>query len=141
MVDSLRRLPWKEPPDPLPDGRGRRIPGGPIYDLATVQQLAADGERIHYATRKCAQNVEDLEWDVDDIARLIAALKGQDYCNSEWCTGRSGTVMDTDAYTIHYDHVEACRGVQWRHPQYYLKFGFRPSDPRLIVWVVSCHLS
>lgn len=140
MVDSLRRRPWKPPPDPLPDGRDRRIPRGPLYDLATVQQLAADGERIHYATQKCAQNVEDLEWDVDDIARLIAALKGQDYRNSEWCMGNGRTVMDADAYTVHYDHVEACRGDQ-RHPQYYLKFGFRSSDPCLIVWVVSCHLS
>lgn len=140
MVDSLRRLPWTQPPAPLPDGQGRRITGGPIYDLATVQDLA-DGDHIHLATQKCAKNVEDLEWDVDDIARLIAALRAEDYRNSEWCLGRGGTAIDADAYAIHYDYIEACRSVAWRHPQYYLKFGFRPNDPRLIVWVMSCHLS
>lgn len=107
--------------------------------MSTVQQLA-ESDRIFLATQKCARNVEDLEWDMDDIARLIASLQAQDYRNSEWCAGCGGTVIEADAYAVHYDHIEACRSDQ-RHPQYYLKFGFRPDDPRLIVWVMSCHLS
>lgn len=140
MVDSLRRLPWKPPPDPLPDGEGkRRISGGPVYDLATVQRLVND-DRIYLATRDCSNNVEDLEWDTDDVARLISALLPKDYRNSEWCTARSGKVIDADAYAIHYDHIEGCRSDRWRHPSYFLKFGFRHDDPLLIVWVVSCHV-
>lgn len=139
MVDTLRRLPWTPPPDPLPEGeRARRI-RGPIYDLAAVQRLV-DGDRIFLATRKCANDVENLNWDVDDVAKLVAALERSDFRNSEWCMGSNGKVIDADAYAIHYDHIGECRSNHLRHPSYYLKFGFRHNDPRLIVWVMICHI-
>jgi len=140
MVDTLRLRPWTPPPDPVPEGeRARRIPG-PIYDLATVQHLAHGGP-IYLASDRCEKNVEALEWDTEDIAKFIAALRPNDYRNSEWCQGRSRKVIAADVYALHYDHIAACRSVSSRHPQYYLKFGFRHDDPRLTVWVMSCHLS
>ncbi|WP_157818112.1 hypothetical protein [Candidatus Thiodictyon syntrophicum] len=105
-----------------------------------MQHLAQRGP-IFLASDRCEKKVEALEWDTDDIVNLIAALCPKDYRNSEWCEGRSRKVIDADVYALHYDHIEACRSVPWRHPQYYLKFGFRHDDPRMTVWVMSCHLS
>lgn len=140
MVDTLRRRPWTLPPDPLPEGPGARRISGPIYDLASVKALA-HGDRIFLATVRCATDVEDMEWDTDDIAKFIASLETKDFRNSEWCTGSKGQVYDADAYAIYYDPIAECRGVNWQHRKYYIKFGFPPNDPHLRVWVLSCHIS
>ena len=141
MVNNPRRALWTPPPVPLPDEGPARRKVGPIYDLPTVQELVTSGGgQIYTATDRCEDDLVKLEWDVGDVAKLIAALKAEDYHVSEWCKGRGGAVIDADAYTIRYDHLEECRG-NLRHAQYYIKFGFRNNDPRLIVWVFSCHLS
>lgn len=114
---------------------------GPLYDLATVQDLVrSDGNQIFAATDRCENDLENLEWDVDDVAKLIAALAAEDYRASEWCKGRGGIVIDADSYAIRYNHLDECRS-DVRHAQYYVKFGFRNNDPKLIVWLFSCHLS
>lgn len=137
MVDTLRRQPWVAPPDPLP---GVRRKPGPIYDLAAVQARVT-GDTVFLATQRCRDAVEDLDWDSGDVARLIRALTQQDYRNSEWCESSRGVVTDADVYVLHYDPIDACRGDRARHQRYYLKFGFRPNDPRLTVMVFSCHVS
>lgn len=141
MVDNLRKVLWTPPPSPLPDEEMARRKTGPLYDLAAVQDLVrSDGNKIFSATDRCEDDLENLEWDVDDVAKLIAALAVEDYRASEWCKGRSGIVMDADSYAIRYNHLDECRGDH-RHAQYYVKFGFRNNDPKLIVWLFSCHLS
>jgi hypothetical protein len=140
MVDTLRRRPWTPPPEPLSAAGTRRLPG-PVYELAAVQAHVT-GDRVYLATPKCAANVEDLEWDADDVARLIASLRPEDYHTSQWSAGSRGIViLDTDAYVIHYDSVAHLRGHPWRHPSYYIKFGVRHNDPSLLIWTFSCHLS
>lgn len=139
MVNNPRRTLWIPPPLPLSeDELGRRLPG-PIYELGVVQSLVCAAQ-IHVATDRCEQSLEDLEWDLDDVAGIMLVLQPQDYHTSEWCTGRSRIVLDADAYQVRYDDLERCRG-DWRHPEYYIKFAFRNNDPRLIVWLFSCHLS
>ena len=137
MVDTLRKQPWTPPPDPLPDER--RKPG-PLYDLAAVQAVA-DGDHIYLATRRCAEAGERLEWDTDDIAKLFSALRPEDYRNSEWCTSSRGQVADADVYRLYYDPIEGCRGDSSTHQRFYLKFGFRPNDRQLTLWLFSCHPS
>lgn len=140
MVNNLRKVPWTPPPNPLPEAEGARRKPGPIYDLAVVQGLAK-GDQIFVDTDRCDTDLENLEWDVDDVAKLIAALEPDDYSDvSEWCKGRKQIVIDADIYTIRYDHIDECRGTS-RHPIYYIKFGFRNNDPRLIIFLFSCHLS
>ena len=137
MVDTLRQHPWTPPPDPLP---GDRQKTGPIYDLAAVQARVS-GENVFLATIRCATDVESLEWDTDDVAQLIRALLPEDYRKSEWCESSRGVVTDADVYRIDYDPLAGCRGQWAQHRRYYVKFGFRANDPRLILWVFSCHLS
>lgn len=138
MVDTLRCLPWTDPPAELPEGEGARRKPGPIYDLAAVQRIV-DGDHIYLATENCSQDVEKLEWDVDDVAQLIADLLPGDYRNSEWCRSSRGHVSDADVYRLDYDTAAMCRGVPWKHKRLYLKFGARHNDPRLTIWVFSCH--
>jgi hypothetical protein len=137
MVDTLRRQPWTEPPDPLP---GKRRKPGPIYDLAAVQARLT-GDAVFLATQRCRNAVQDMDWDHDDVARLIRALTSQDYRNSEWCESSGGVITDADVYMLYYDPIDQCRGDRARHRRYYVKFGFRPNDHRLMVMVFSCHLS
>lgn len=141
MVNNPRRLLWTPPPRPLPEGEAARRKDGPIYYLAVVQALVRErSDRIYAVTDGCEQDLEILEWDADDLAKVIGALLAQDYRNSEWCKGRGNMVIDADAYRIRYDNADQCRG-DLRHPEYYLKFGFGNNDPRLIVCLFSCHLA
>lgn len=139
MVNNLRRVLWTPPPKPLPQRELARRKPGPIYDLATVQSMVS-GDRIHLATEGCDEDLDILEWDVDDVAKLFGALIPTDYHASEWCKGRGGVVLDADAYVVRYNHLDECRG-DIRHAQYYAKFGFRNNDPDLMVWLFRCHLS
>ncbi len=140
MVDTLRQQPWTPPPPGLCEDGGDRRKPGPVYDLATVQTVVKSG-LVYLATEKCDRDVEELEWDVDDIARLVGSLLPQDYRNSAWCCTSRGQVIDADAYSIWYDSLDGCRGDSPQHKKYYVKFGFRPNDKRLILFVISCHLS
>jgi len=141
MVNNPRKVLWTPPPVPLPDEGPERSKPGPIYDLAIVQNLVkSGGNQIFPITERCEADLEKLEWDVDDVAKVIAVLAAEDYHASEWCKGRSSIVIDADAYAIRYNHLEECRGDH-RHAQYYIKFGFRNNDTTLIVLLFSCHLS
>jgi len=141
MVNNPRKELWTPPSQPLPTAELARRKPGPIYDLPTVQELVKEGgDGIFPATDQCDDDLEKLEWDVDDVALLLTALAQDDYRYSEWCKGRSNIAIDADAYRIRYDHIEQRRGGL-QHAEYYVKFGFRNNDPRLIIWLVSCHLS
>lgn len=140
MVDTLRQQPWTPPPPGLSEDSADFRKPGPIYDLAVVQTVVKRSG-VYLATKRCGTDVEKMEWDVDDVARLIGALSPQDYRNSAWCFTSRGGIIDADAYGIWYDHLDGCRGNSRQHKKYYVKFGFRPNDNRLIMFVISCHPS
>lgn len=136
---NLRIQIWAPAPSPLPDGEKARRKLGPIYDLSAVQSLAV-GDQIFIATENCDEHLVQLDWDVDDVAKLVASLTTSDYYSSEWCKGKNGIVIDADVYTINYDNVSECRGSQ-SDPKYYIKFGFRNNATDLLILVFSCHLT
>lgn len=134
MVNNIRLVAWSPPPHPFPVGEARKIEG-PIFDLAVVQQVVT-GDVVFPITDKANRNLEDLEWDVEDVAKAIKSLLPTDYRNSEWCLARSGLKFDADSYAIPYDHVNERRkelGVR-----YYIKFGFQ--NNRLALVLLSCHV-
>src|SRR5688572_8357429 len=103
MVNTLRLELWTPPPYPLPKDAGARRLAGPRYDLDRVKALA-DGDHIYVATAECDKYLlEKLEWDVDDVASLIRALRRADYHASEWCKVSNSIVIDADAYALRYD--------------------------------------
>lgn len=142
MVNNPRRQRWVPPPNPLPvKEASRRIAGGPIYDLGVVQQLLSTATfDMFAATDTCDEWLLKLEWDLDDVAGLIAILQAKDYRNSEWCYCKGRVAIDADVYVVRYDHINECRGT-YSHAEYYLKYGFRNNDPRLTLWLIQCHLS
>lgn len=134
--NQIRKVPWVPPPGlPLPEGDLARRIQGPRYDLAAVQRLVASGDAIRPMTERVNDDLEDLAWDVDDVAMLLQALTDADYHASEWVQVSHRMVVDADAYVIEYDHTtERRRRLAQR---YYIKFGF--ANNSLLLLLVSCH--
>ncbi len=125
-------------PDPMP--ASRKV-GGPIYDLASVQNHLMQGP-IQLITGDCFRSVLSLGWTSDNVVTLIQTLAPVHYRDSEWCMtsgpgSRWASWIDCDAYVIRYDvanEVESSLGKKM-----FVKFGARPSND--LVLVVSCHES
>lgn len=122
--------------DPPLLGGGQKIAGGPVYLLARVQGLCADGTGVELWTRGCYQNVQDLQWTADDVADLIQQLKVADYIDSEWCDNGKGAIAGCDAYAL--------RRMEWipaankqMQIEYFLKFAINKLGT--LVLTVSCH--
>lgn len=135
MVNNVRLILETPAPIPFPDGDARKTVG-PIYDLLVVQQIVS-GDIIFTATDDVEKNLEDLQWDVDDVALVIKSLQKNDYKESEWCLARNGVKIDADAYVVPYDYIEESRAIG--NVRYYVKFGFRSN--KLILRLISCHVS
>jgi hypothetical protein len=134
MVNNVRLIPYSLPPNPFPSGNARKI-NGPRFDLAKIQQELT-GDIIYSVTDKADKDLENLKWDVDDVAKVIQALLPTDYRDSEWCEGRNGRKFDADAYVIPYDYINEIR--KERQVRYYIKFGFLENN--LALMLVSCHV-
>lgn len=134
MVNNVRLIPVTDPPTQFPEGNVRKTPG-PIYDLLAVQQIVS-GDIIFTVTNSVETDLQNLQWDVDDVALVIKSLRVRDYKDSEWCQVRNNMKIDADAYVIPYDHINECR--DYRHTRYYVKFGFQRN--KLILTLISCHV-
>lgn len=133
---------WRIDPAGVPrPSRTRKIRGGPLIDLAALQQAIADGaldeNGVWLATRKAEHQVQDLEWTYDDLLECVTHLLPQDFKGAEWCDDRYGNTHACDAYAITYDdHV--CRRVK-DGCSFYLKFSL-DGDGDLTLIVISCHV-
>jgi hypothetical protein len=126
------------PPTQLGGGR-IKIDGGPLYDLARVQQLVGDPDGIHLLTRMCINEVHKLFGsDTEAVAALIQALDGRDYIDSEWCENGKSGVAACDAYRIRRAEVVAATSRSTT-VEYFLKFAVGKTGK--LVLLVSCHLS
>lgn len=125
---------------PTQMGVGRiKIDGGPLYDLATVQQLVDDPDCINLFTRTCIGEVQKLfDSDTEQVAALIQALDQRDYIDSEWCENGKVGVAACDAYRIKRAEVVVATGKSMT-TEYFLKFAIGKTGQ--LVLLVSCHLS
>jgi len=124
------------PPEALGTGR-IKIASGPLYELARVQKLVQEEEKLKAWTEKCRRDVR--KWFDDDLAKvasLIGALKTTDYIDSEWCENGNGAVAACDAYSIHCVETAPATG-QALQMEYFLKFAV--SKTGALVLMVSCH--
>lgn len=126
------------PPTQLGVGR-IKIEGGPLYELARVQQLVGNPDCINLFTRTCIGEVHKLfDSDTEQVAALIQALDLRDYIDSEWCENGKSGVAACDAYCIRRTEVVAATGRSMA-VEYFLKFAV--SRTGQLVLLVSCHLS
>lgn len=127
---------------PPKQGQTRKITGGPLLDLALLQDAIASGQlsadSVWVATRRCQSHLEDCQWTYEDVLQILACLTGQDYKGSEWCDVDGGSRYPADAYRIPYD--EERRQRQPRALEIYLKFSL-DDDGALTLVLVQAHLS
>lgn len=124
------------PPTVLGTGR-IKISGGPLYDLARVQALVLDEDRLNAWTDKCRKDLR--KWFDDDLQRvadLIGSLKTSDYIDSEWCENGKSAVAACDAYSVRRRERAPATG-QTLQMEYFLKFAVNKTGT--LVLMVSCH--
>ena len=133
---------WLVDPNGLtPPAQGKRKIGGrPLFDLEGLQQAIKSGEvgEVRFATQKVENNLEDLQWELDELLDCINCLTSADHKGAEWCEDRNGHWHACDAYAIRYDHVSRCR-TRYGNINYYLKFSLE-EDGVLTLVLISCHL-
>lgn len=133
--NQLRKELWVQPPPlPLPEGDLERRIRGPRYDLEVVKQLATESN-IRAMTTKSQDDLDDLAWDLGDVATLFQLLSEDDYYASEWVQVSNRMVVDADAYVIEYD--ASCQRRRRMAQRYYVKFGF--ANNNVLLLLVSCH--
>lgn len=142
MVNNAVNVSAYEGTPPASREEGRvHIDSGPLYDKSTVLALLDQGdEHTKLWTKKCIQDVQRLEFDIEDVRALLkqALLNGR-YVNSEWCVQNpTGPWAACDSYCL----VRA----EWNdhaykdmHYEYYVKFAINKAGKLLLL--VSCHLS
>ena len=123
----------------LPSETGRvKIAGGPLYDLAQVQVIVEDENRLFSWTEKCRKDVFNLfDDDLAEVAGLIRCLKPMDYIDSEWCENGKNAVAACDAYSIRRMEVILAMGKPMP-VEYFLKFAIGKAGN--LVLLASCHV-
>jgi hypothetical protein len=119
--------------------RGRvKIAGGPLYDLARVQVMVEDENRLFLWTEKCRKDVFKLfDDDFAKVASLIRCLKVSDYIDSEWCENGRNAFAACDSYSI--QCMELIRATAKVMPvAYFLKFAIGKTG--VLVLLVSRHV-
>lgn len=126
----------KDPPTEF----GRfKISTGPLYDLARVQFLVTDENRLKAWTKKCRNDVDKyFAGDYEELAKLIQCIKARDYIDSEWCENGSSFIAACDAYTVRRQEEMPGTGRLTMF-EYFLKFAI--SKTGTLVLAVSCHTS
>jgi hypothetical protein len=118
--------------------RRRKIINGPVYDLATAQQLL----KIHglHVVNESADDDMITEFrrglTSEDLKKIILTLGGNHYDDSEICSTSKGMTIDADGYTIYWNRTREIESMQ-AGQKTYIKFGFRDNNPKCLI--VSIH--
>ena len=121
----------------------RKIGRKPLIDLAGLQQAirtgALDENDVELATRSSSQDLQALEWEVDDLLKCLCCATDSDFKGAEWCEDGNGHSYPCDAYSVPYDNVRRCRDPHgW--VEYYLKFSIDEAGSVTLVMIRN-HLS
>lgn len=133
---------WKRELDGLaaPAGKRRQIAGGALLDLAALQALvqagSLDEDDLWVATDRCERDLENYQWDYEDVLHMLTCLKTSDYKNSEWCQVKGGDWYPCDVYRLPYDSDRRARNAQGL--EVYMKFSVT-EEGQLSLVLVSCH--
>lgn len=126
------------PPKDWSDGE-RQIGSGPLYPVDEIITLLRDSDVIRPQTEKCRNDVQALELDNEDLARLIRkAVSTGHYRKSIWCRSSAKAIAACDDYV-----VKDKTWIEAAHKEMdcdmYLKFAINSNGKLLLV--VSCHPS
>jgi hypothetical protein len=126
-----------------PSSRTRKIKGGPLIDLAALQQAIGSGgiseNSVDVVNRSCDDELDKLEWNFQDVLDcLLCASARDDFKGSEWCDTSWAGCLPCDAYSIPYDEASKRRAPGAL--EFYLKFSLDEGNT-LSVQMVRAHLS
>lgn len=133
---------WRIPNASLaqPSGNRRTIPGGPVFDLAVLQDMVANGvlgeHEVWVATGRCERDLENERWSYGDVVHLLACLQRKDFRRAEWCQVKGGDLYPCDVYCLHFDFERRARNA--RGLEVYMKFSVT-EEGQLNLVLVSCH--
>ena len=142
MINSVTL--WRINPAALsPPGTGkRRISGGPIFDLAALQQAIREGQitedSVDVVNRSCDDNLDTLRWSLQDVLDCLLCAAQRDFKGAEWCETTWAGQLACDAYSIPYDESRGCRAPGAL--EFYLKFSI-DTGGALRIQMVRVHLS
>lgn len=142
----------RDPGSPPSGGASRVISGGPLFDLAGLQEKLRTGEldlskddHCYVATDSCWKDLGQLRWTTgDQVSKLLSLFKPKtatskgDYYKSEWCREGDGVFSPCDVYRVRVDQYN-----EWKRdvnaPLYYVKFCVEETGQLYFV-LISCHL-
>ncbi len=142
MINSVTL--WRIDPATLsPPGSGKRkISGGPLIDLARLQEAIRAGQvtedSVDVVNRSCDDNLDDLRWTLQDILDCLLCAMPSDFKGAEWCETSWAGQIPCDAYSIPYDDTSRCRARDAL--EFYLKFSV-DAGGALRIQMVRAHLS
>lgn len=114
-----------------------KIAGGPLYELARVQVLAMNEDKLLAWTKKCRNDVDKyFAGDYAEVVELIQRLSAHHYIDSEWCENGSGGIAACDAYSVKRAEDVPATGKREIF-EYFLKFAIGKTGN--LVLVISCH--
>lgn len=133
---------WRIPRGSLqePTDGNRKIARRPVFDLAVLQGLIADGtlgeDDVWVATDRCERDLENAQWDYGTVLHLLSCLDAKDFKGAEWCTVKGGACHACDVYRLNFDFERGVRNP--RGLEVYVKFSVT-DDGQLSLVLVSCH--
>jgi len=123
---------------PPAEGEDRKIAGGPLYELASIQELTKQPGTVKLWTKRCRRDAANLGFDTAVLGEMIRDLANHDYRDSEWCDNGKGFWAACDAYVLKRSEFVEHAG-KWLVIVYFLKFAQSKSGD--LVLMVSCHTS
>lgn len=111
----------------------RKYPQGPVYAVADVLRLAAQGA-LQFWTRGAARDAQKWKLDTADCANLIhLALHSGRFMGSEWCQQQpQGPWAMCDAYSVTRQEWHEHAGKHL-NVSYYLKFAISQTGQLLLM--------
>lgn len=139
MVNDKILSRFKDNPPTEWSDAGRLIGAGPLYPAEEVIRLLSDSDVIRPQTEKCRNDLQALEFDNEDLARLIKnAVSAGRYRKSVWCRLSAKAIAACDDYVV-IDKAWVEAAHKEMDCEMYLKFAINQNGKLLLM--VSCHLS
>lgn len=135
---------WRIDPATLsrPGNGKRKIPGGPLIDLAGLQEAIrarqVTEDSVDVVNRSCDDDLDSLGWTLQNILDCLLCATPRDFRGAEWCETTWAGQLACDSYSIPYDESRRCRARDALH--FYLKFSVDPGGA-LRIQMVRTHLS
>lgn len=139
MVNDMILSRFQDDPPTNWSEAGRLIGAGPLYPAEEIVRLLNDIDAIRPQTEKCRNDIQSLEFDNEDLARLIKnAVTAGHYRKSVWCRLSAKAIAACDDYVVT-DRAWSEHARKEMDCEMYLKFAINQSGKLLLM--VSCHPS